>query len=416
MSELGSSEDKSSERGDANDISSDSQDSQYEFEESKNTKVLVTGANGYLGSHIIQQLLEKGVYVKAAVHKKKNSDCLNQWKKDFPGQIEIHELEIQDFVTKWKKLAAGCTGIIHTAMPNMYHPPKKDLDVVYPTVEGVMNIITAASEEGVTKVVITGSTSTLSGGKYKQNFIDDDWGDPDAMTSIEKAKYLAEKTAWGLLKDLHNKTELTVINPGYMIGPSLNSDCTFASGQLVRKICEGRIEEVLKMQVASVDVRNVAEAHIKALWSRKSNGKRYICVENSHWLMDLTKEIKERYLPMGFEYCEKEASSFSLLLGSFFDPRYAAIKRYYNKECYFSNSLIIDDLNLDFKPFSQSIQDMMVDLYNKDHLQMLEPLGEADLSPTQRNDKAPKGNMFSNFVGNVGSVFQGLKDKVKGGK
>src|SRR3990167_8724399 len=162
MSELGSREDKSSERGDANDISSDSQDSQYEFEESKNTKVLVTGANGYLGSHITQQLLEKGLYVKAAVHKKKNSDCLNQWKKDFPGQIEIHELEIQDFVTKWNKLAAGCTGIIHTAMPNMYHPPKKDLDVVYPTVEGVMNIITAASEEGVTKVVITGSTSTLS--------------------------------------------------------------------------------------------------------------------------------------------------------------------------------------------------------------------------------------------------------------
>jgi nucleoside-diphosphate-sugar epimerase len=90
-----------------------------------NTKILVTGGNGYLGSHIVYYLLEKGVSVKVSVHDMENQIGYSHL-EELPkaeGRLEIVEAELTD-KDVWKKVCEGCDAIIHTASPNPFKAPK----------------------------------------------------------------------------------------------------------------------------------------------------------------------------------------------------------------------------------------------------------------------------------------------------
>ena len=265
------------------------------------TTILVTGGNGYLGSHIVQILLTKGVKVKVSVRdisKKASYSHLEKF-ENAADNLTIVEGELTN-KDVWKDILKGCSAVIHVASPNPFKAPKQELEVIYPAVEGTLAILHAMKELGIKRIVMTSSVSAIKGGKYKLTYNEEAWGEPENVTAIEKSKIFAERSAWFFEKDNPKDIELTVINPGFLLGKCLQDHYEFSSGLFFKKFLDGRVTSVLKMHIPVCDVRDAATAHYMALWSKNTIGKRYICVEESHWFESFSGILSRNFDTEGF--------------------------------------------------------------------------------------------------------------------
>ena len=130
----------------------------------KNKKILVTGADGFIGSHLVEELVDQGYEVKAFVYY--NSFNSWGWLDAFPkeklAQIEIFSGDVRD-PNGVRTAMKGCDVVFHLAaliaIPYSYHSPDSYVDT---NVKGTLNIIQAAKDLGVERVLIT-STSEIYG-------------------------------------------------------------------------------------------------------------------------------------------------------------------------------------------------------------------------------------------------------------
>lgn len=323
------------------------------------TKILVTGGNGYLGSHIVFYLLEKGVRVKVSVSDLSDTSRYNHL-KTFAGasdRLEIVEGKLTD-KNVWKSICEGCDAIIHTASPNPFKAPKQELELIYPAVEGTLAILHAAVELKIKRVVMTSAISAVKGGKYKLTYNEEAWGEPENVTGIEKSKIFSERVAWYFHKENREKLAFTVICPGFLLGPTLQDHCEFSSGLFFKKFMDGRVSSLLKMHIPICDVRDVALAHVNALWNSLTINQRYICAEGSHWFENFSSVLAREFTPTGFQFPSKTISAFPLKLIAFFDSGVKTMLPFYGKEIYFSNEKLKKDFKFNFRNFDETLIDM----------------------------------------------------------
>lgn len=127
-------------------------------------KALVTGADGFIGSHLVEQLLEMGVAVRAFVlYNSFNSfGWLDTLPKDKLAQIEIFTGDIRD-PNGTRQAMEGCDTVFHLAaligIPYSYHSPDSYVDV---NIKGTLNVLQAARQLGTERILVT-STSEVYG-------------------------------------------------------------------------------------------------------------------------------------------------------------------------------------------------------------------------------------------------------------
>lgn len=338
--------------------------------------VFVTGANGYLGHHVVLNLLMKNFKVKAGVRSLATvTEKLHELRSMFPNNLlDIVEVKMEDFTTKWVKHTEGCFGIIHTAFPKAEGSIGNEIDFLYPAIEGTLNILVAAKKNKIKKVVFTGSLSSVKGPEYKPVYKGHDWADPEKLTVIERAKLLAEKTAIRFCRD-NPEVELVVLNIGMMLGPSISENYDSPSCNVIKNLISGNVDSLMRMHIGIVDVRDVAKNHILALIHPSSAGKRILCVENSHWFEEIVRIINENYRTVGFSLPTNKIPYWSLRLSSFFDPDLKTILPYYNKEVYFDKGDMDQIILLeDYTAFTKTLLDMLDDMKHKGYLSALESL------------------------------------------
>ena len=132
--------------------------------ELKGKKILVTGADGFIGSHLVEKLVDSGYQVKAFVYY--NSFNTWGWLDTFPkeklGKIEIFSGDVRD-PNGVRTAMKDCQVVFHLAaliaIPYSYHSPDSYVDT---NVKGTLNIIQAARDLGVERVLVT-STSEIYG-------------------------------------------------------------------------------------------------------------------------------------------------------------------------------------------------------------------------------------------------------------
>lgn len=362
----------------------------------ESTKVLVTGGNGYLGSHIVHYLLEDGFSVKVSVFDyadEKRYAHLKSFKND--ERLEIVEGKLTD-KDNWQNIMAGCGAVIHCASPNPFKAPKQELEVIYPAVEGTLAILHAAANLGIKRVIMTSCFSAIKGGKYKLTYNEDSWGEPENVTSIEKSKIFAERAAWYFQKENHSKIDLTVICPGFLLGPSLQNHYDFSSGLFFKKFMDGRVTSLLKMHVPICDVRDAALIHVKALKTPASINNRYICVQGSYWFDHFSSVLAREFEPVNkhFTFPTKIISAFPLKLIAFFDSGVKTMLPFYGKEIFFSNERLKKDFdNFIFRNFDETLCEMGKCFIEKKFIDRVkvstvqDELNEADLKVPDINDK-----------------------------
>ena len=258
------------------------------------SKVLVTGASGFIALHCINQLLEAGHEVRGTVRSLSRKDELESAVKKQGRDVSAFELSEADLSKEdgWDDAVKGCDYVLHVASPFILGVPKHEDDLIKPAVSGVDFVVKAAIKHKVKRVVLTSSgasiTDTHDG---KTHFTEDDWTDVNhpKTTAYYKSKTLAEMHAWDLVNAQtgKSKTELAVINPLVVIGPTLSEDIG-TSNDFLRQILVGKVPAAANLHFGFVDVRDVATAHIMAMTHKKAAGERFIANTKEMWLIELT--------------------------------------------------------------------------------------------------------------------------------
>ena len=256
-------------------------------------QVLVTGASGFIALHCISQLLEEGYAVRGTVRSMSRhaelEDALKKAGRDIKN-FSLHEADLNN-PEGWEEAVKGCDYVLHVASPFILGVPKHEDELIKPAVSGVDYVVSAAIKHKVKRVVLTSSgaaiTDTHDG---KTHFTEDDWTKVDhpKTSAYYKSKTLAEKHGWDLInaQSGKTKTELSVINPTVVLGPTLTKDIG-TSNDFIRQILMGKVPAAANLHFGFVDVRDVAAAHITAMTHKKAAGERFIVSADELWLIEL---------------------------------------------------------------------------------------------------------------------------------
>lgn len=264
------------------------------------SKVLVTGASGFIGLHCIQQLLSKGYHVNGTVRSlSRESEIRNGLSAVGTSHenLKLYPLDLNSD-DGWDVAMAGCQYVLHVASPISLDDQNEDY-FVKPAVAGVKRALKFAKKYNINKVVLTSSVAAIFDTMEKKNHFDEsDWSDPNnpAISHYSKSKTLAEMAAWDYVKNEGNPFDLAVINPALVTGPTLTGDLG-ESNKAVQMVAGGKMPVAVPLMFGYVDVRDVASAHILAMENPASNGERFALAEKDLWYKDVAKLLKDN----GFE-------------------------------------------------------------------------------------------------------------------
>ena len=129
---------------------------------------------------------------------------------------------------------------------------------------------------------------------------------------------MSETAAWDYHKSLpeDERFDLMVMNPGLIVGPTFNKE-TFESQRMITKIMNGKIGRIPDMHIEWVDIRDVADAHIKALTVDAPSG-RFILHNGSYTMMEVAEMLSEEFKPLGYGVCTKSLPGAFTYVGSWF--------------------------------------------------------------------------------------------------
>ena len=263
--------------------------------------ILVTGGSGFIGCHCILQLLDSGHQVRTTVRNLKREADVRAMLKEGgaePGnRLSFFATDLEKD-SGWAEAVAGCEFVLHVASPLPMHVPKNEDELIVPAREGTLRVLRAARDAGVKRVVLTSSFGAIGYGQAPRSapFTEKDWTDPGAPDVLPyiKSKTLAERAAWDFMAREGGKLELAVINPVAVLGPVMGTDFS-ASIELVKHLMDGAMPGCPKLNFGIVDVRDVADLHIRAMTHPGARGERFLGVSGDFMSMrDIALILRKR--------------------------------------------------------------------------------------------------------------------------
>jgi dihydroflavonol-4-reductase len=266
------------------------------------TKVLVTGATGFIAGHCIDELLRHAYAVRGSVRNLAKADVahLHALAQRSGGSLELVEARL-DADSGWAEAVDGCTYVWHLASPNPTEAPKHEDELIRPAVDGTLRVLRAAAASGtVRRVVLTSSIDAIRHGHDRADQkvrTEADWSNVDRSDPYPKSKVYAERAAWDFVRD--RQLELVTINPGLVLGPLLHAERT-TSIEVIRLLLAHAMPAVPRLGFAVVDVRDIAIAHRLAMEIPAAAGNRYICAGEHMWMGDIAAVLAAEFGPQGY--------------------------------------------------------------------------------------------------------------------
>jgi nucleoside-diphosphate-sugar epimerase len=259
--------------------------------------VLVTGGSGYIGGRCVATLLERGYVVRTTVRSpEREADARTAVGKvtDPGNRLSVHVANLTSD-DGWDAAVDGCDYVLHVASPLGIAEPKDENELIVPAREGAKRALSAAIKAGVKRVVLTSSVAATSKGALAGDWVSDEtqWTDINApkVSAYAKSKTLAEQAAWELVKTANGKTTLATVNPALVLGPLMDSDAA-GSVQVIERLMSGRVPGLPRLGFNVVDVRDVADLHIRAMTDPKAAGERFVAAANYAWMADLAAILR----------------------------------------------------------------------------------------------------------------------------
>ncbi|XP_033107477.1 putative uncharacterized oxidoreductase YDR541C [Anneissia japonica] len=325
------------------------------------TRVLVTGASGYLGAHVVKQLQEAGHRVRGTVRSTKNEQKIKPLKELCPNaayELELVEADLQK-EDGWESAVADCSHVMHVASPFPASNPANEDEVIRPAVDGTMVVLKAAVAAKVKRVVLTSSLVAITSFSKSRSVSEEDWNTGTKESAYNKSKTMAEKAAWDYINGLpdDSKIELAVINPSLIIGPYLtNTKGTSAS--MVSQMLNREMSLLPAINFPCVDVRNVAAAHVRAMTYDTVVGKRHIMATKNMSMQDVSIVLAAEFKPQGYNPPTKAAPNFFMRIVALFNSEVKGLLGSLGVVITADNTRMKDVLKIDPIPVEESLIEM----------------------------------------------------------
>jgi dihydroflavonol-4-reductase len=267
--------------------------------------VVVTGATGYVAGWIVKRLLDEGLTVHAPVRDPNSPEklkYLNKIAASAPGKIKYFKADLLDDGS-YGQAMAGCRIVFHTASPFKVNVANPKRELVDPAQLGTRNVLEEVNRTpSVKRVVLTSSCAAIYGDNADLKkipggiFTEEIWNTSSSLNHqpYSFSKTVAEKEAWRIYEK-QSRWDLITINPSLVIGPGINPHATSESFKLIKQFGDGSMKAgVPKMGIGAVDVRDLAEAHVKAAFTPEAKG-RYIISGHNTDLAEMAGALVEKY-------------------------------------------------------------------------------------------------------------------------
>lgn len=290
-------------------------------------KVLVTGGSGFIGSHIILQLLAAGHSVRTTVRDLKREPEVRTLLKQggaTPGeQLRFFAANLEKDAG-WKEAVAGCEYVHHVASPFPAGIPKHEDELIVPAREGALRVLRASRDASVKRVVLTSSFAAVGYGLAPQAapYNETNWTDlnRNGLTAYVKSKTLAERAAWNFVLKEGGSLELATVNPVGVFGPVLGPDYA-TSILIVQKLMDGAMPGCPRLWFGGVDVRDVADLHLRAMTHPAAKGERFLAIAGEFVsIADIGRMLKSRMGAAAKRVPTRELPDWLVRLAALKDP------------------------------------------------------------------------------------------------
>jgi nucleoside-diphosphate-sugar epimerase len=325
--------------------------------------VLVTGGTGFVGGWCVASLLERGYGVRTTVRdlarERAVRDAVMAAGIDPGSRLSVAAADLTSD-DGWAEAVAGCRYVLHVASPFPPVQPKDPDELIVPARDGALRVLRAALDAGVERVVMTSSVAAVRGARPSSEaapYTEADWtdGEDTSLTPYVRSKTIAERAAWQHVRDAGATERLTTVNPGAIIGPALSDDHSY-SLQTIQRLLAG-IPAAPRLGFTFVDVRDVADLHIRALVAPGAGGERLIATDRFLWLGEVAAILRERLGDAARKVPTRVAPDVLIRAMALFDGSVRSIVGDLGKRSWFSSERARTTLGWTTRPIEDSIED-----------------------------------------------------------
>ncbi|NCD70251.1 SDR family oxidoreductase [Mucilaginibacter agri] len=292
--------------------------------------VLVTGGAGFIAVHCIIQLLNEGYRVRATLRSLNREPqvraMLQEGGVDAGARLTFIQADLSAG-DHWEEAVKGCTYVLHVASPTPKLNFKHEDEMIVPAREGVLRVLRAARDAGVKRVVLTSAIGAVVYGHPNQTepYDENSWTNTTTAPAYQKSKTLAEKAAWEFIEREGNGLELAAVNPTAVMGPVLGPAYSH-SIDIIKNLLTGKMAGSPKINSCFVDVRDVADLHLRAMTNPVAAGERFIATAGeSIWLIDVARILKENLGEAAAKVNVKQLPNTLLKVLAMKDPKIKSI-------------------------------------------------------------------------------------------
>lgn len=288
------------------------------------SRVCVTGAAGFIASHVIIDLLEDGHVVHATVRdlgddtKRAHLDVLEE---RYPGKLQCFEADLLEPGSLDAALE-GCDALIHTATAVILAAPDPQKQIIDVAVKGTQNVLdSVARTPSVKRIVMTSSiAAVMSYDQQDKTYTEDDWctSDDIGLDPYGMGKTQSERLLWQFVDEHADRVQAVAINPSVVIGPPLAKHHIRSSLSFIRDLVGWSYPACAPMRLHLVDVGDVSKGHVRALTSDKAVGQRIIFSDRQKSILEISKVLSRQYkTPM------RELPRLILYIAAYLDKRFS---------------------------------------------------------------------------------------------